>query len=75
MTTQRRSNSETTDQTNADPIDEEAAQIDARSEDAPAKIEELIEHADKLGRDPSQPIDADADADVDGVEEPEVLPG
>ena len=28
-----------------DPIDREAAQIDARSEDAPEEIEELIEHA------------------------------
>jgi hypothetical protein len=53
----------------ADPIDQEAAQIDARSEDAPDKIEELIEHAEDQGRDASQPIDADAD------EEPEVLPG
>ncbi len=34
-----------------DPIDREAAQIDARSEDAPEEIEELIEHARLLGRD------------------------
>jgi hypothetical protein len=34
-----------------DPIDREAAQIDARSEDAPEEIEELIEHARDLGRD------------------------
>jgi hypothetical protein len=35
----------------ADPVDREAAQIDARSEDAPEEIEELIEHARDLGRD------------------------
>ena len=34
-----------------DPIDREAALIDARSEDAPEEIEELIEHARDLGRD------------------------
>ena len=34
-----------------DPVDREAAQIDARSEDAPEEIEELIEHARALGRD------------------------
>jgi hypothetical protein len=69
MSTQRESKRDAHDQANVDPIDEEAAHIDPRSEDAPEKIEELIEHADKLGRDPSQPIDADED------EEPEVLPG
>jgi len=53
----------------ADPIDQEAAQIDARSEDAPEKIEELIDHAEDLGRDAQQPVDPDAD------DEPEVLPG
>jgi hypothetical protein len=34
-----------------DPIDREAAHIDARSDDAPEEIEELIEHARDLGRD------------------------
>ena len=34
-----------------DPVDREAAQIDARSEDAADEIEELIEHARDLGRD------------------------
>lgn len=34
-----------------DPIDREAAQIDARSEDAPEEIAELIEHARAVGRD------------------------
>jgi hypothetical protein len=53
----------------ADPIDRQAAQIDARSEDAPEKVEELIEHAEDLGRDVPQPVDPDAD------DEPEVLPG
>ena len=40
-----------TDDGHVDPIDREAAQIDARSEDAPDEIEELIEHARDLGRD------------------------
>jgi hypothetical protein len=34
-----------------DPIDEEAAAIDARSEDAAEEIEELREHAAEQGRD------------------------
>ena len=38
-----------------DPIDEEAAEIDARSEDAPEQIAELIEHAQEMGRDTSLP--------------------
>jgi len=33
-----------------DPIDREAATIDARSEDAPEQIEDLVEHADDLRR-------------------------
>lgn len=39
-----------------DPIDEEAAEIDARSPDAAEQIAELIEHADDLGRDADQPV-------------------
>lgn len=42
---------DTNDDGQVDPIDREAAQIDARSEDAPEEIEELIEHARSLGRD------------------------
>ena len=34
-----------------DPIDEEAAEIDARSPDAPEQIEELKQDAERLGRD------------------------
>ena len=34
-----------------DPIDEEAAEIDARSPEAPEQIEELKEDAEALGRD------------------------
>jgi hypothetical protein len=34
-----------------DPIDEEAAAIDARSEEAAEEIEELREHAAEQGRD------------------------
>jgi hypothetical protein len=33
-----------------DPIDEEAATIDARGDDAERQIEELEEHAERLGR-------------------------
>ena len=42
---------DTIDDGQPDPIDQEAAEIDARSEDAPEEIEELIEHARDLGRD------------------------
>jgi hypothetical protein len=43
-----------------DPIDEEAAHIDARSEDAAEEIEELMEHAAEEGRDVEQePPEAD----------------
>lgn len=57
----------------ADPIDEDAALIDARSEDAPQQIQELIEHAADLGRDASQRVDAEPGDSDDG--EPEMLPG
>lgn len=43
-----------------DPIDVEAAQIDPRSENATAEIEELIEHARDLGRDAPAEVDPDA---------------
>jgi MFS family permease len=45
----------------ADALDEEAAEIDARSPDAPEEIAELIEHADELGREPDQEIDPKQD--------------
>jgi len=38
-----------------DPIDKEAATIDVRSEDAPERIEQLVEDAQALGRDAGQP--------------------
>lgn len=45
-----------------DPIDREAATIDARSDDAREQIGELVEHAGALGRDvldsPIPPTDA-----------------
>jgi hypothetical protein len=45
-----------------DPIDREAATIDARSDDAREQIAELVEHAEELGRDvddsPIPPADA-----------------
>jgi len=37
------------------PIDEEAAEIDARSPDAAKQIEELIEHAHELAHDAQLP--------------------
>ena len=43
-----------------DPIDEEASVIDARSEDAPEQIAELIEHAQRMGRDTTLPNDVSA---------------
>jgi hypothetical protein len=60
---------EPNDDADVDPLDREAAEIDARSEDAPEKIEKLIEDAEALGRPASQEVDADHDDD------PEVLPG
>lgn len=42
---------DTADDGHVDPIDREAAQIDARSEDVAEEIEELVEHARALGRD------------------------
>ena len=38
-------------QSTPDPIDTEAAEIDARSPNAEEQIEELVEHAKELGRD------------------------
>lgn len=42
-----------------DPLDVEAAEIDPRSTEAPENVEELVEHAEELGRDPDQEVDAD----------------
>jgi hypothetical protein len=42
-----------------DPLDEEAAEIDARSPRAAADIEHLIEDADELGREPDQEVSSD----------------
>jgi hypothetical protein len=39
-----------------DPIDAEAATIDARSEDAAEQIEELVDHAEELKRNPQGPV-------------------
>jgi hypothetical protein len=44
-----------------DPLDEAAADIDARSPQAAEDIEDLIECAEGLGRDPDQEVDPDAD--------------
>ena len=38
-----------------DPIDEEAAGIDARSANVEEQIEQLVEHAKELGRDAELP--------------------
>ena len=40
-----------------DPIDEEAAEIDARSPSAEEQIGELVEHAQELGRDSDLPVE------------------
>ena len=42
---------ETADNGHVDPLDREAAQIDARSEDVAEEIEELVEQSRALGRD------------------------
>ena len=47
--------------TEPDPLDEEASKIDARSPQAADDIEDLIESAEELGRDPDQEVDPDAD--------------
>ena len=44
----------------ADPIDEEAAHIDARSEDAAEEIEQLVEHARAMGRDAPAEVDPES---------------
>jgi hypothetical protein len=44
-----------------DPLDTEAAEIDARAEDAPEEIQELIEHAEELGREPTQEVEPDVE--------------
>ncbi|HEY0518000.1 MAG TPA: hypothetical protein VGC84_00795 [Ilumatobacteraceae bacterium] len=71
--------------TDVDPIDEEAAEIDARSEDAPEKIQQLIHDAETMGRPATQAVDtsgasrgasgADGGIDTETDDEPEVLPG
>jgi hypothetical protein len=52
-----------------DPIDREAATIDARSDDAREQIAELVEHADEVGRDvedsPIGPSDATPTEETD----------
>ena len=47
--------------TEPDPLDEQASKIDARSPEAADDIEDLIESAEELGRDPDQEVDSDAD--------------
>ncbi len=49
-------NGEVDEETSVDPIDEDAAHIDARSAEAPEQIEALVEHAESLGRDAESPI-------------------
>jgi hypothetical protein len=43
------------DRPQPDPVDEAAAEIDARSPDAPEQIEELKDLAEALGRDVEDP--------------------
>jgi hypothetical protein len=51
MPDDRAPDTDTDDDGPVDPIDREAARIDARSDDAPEEIEELTEHARAMGRD------------------------
>jgi hypothetical protein len=44
-----------------DPLDQDAAEIDPRSDEAAEDVEELIEHAEELGRDPDQEVITDPD--------------
>lgn len=48
-------NNDTDPPSTPDPIDEEAAEIDARSPDAPEQIEQLVEHAVAIGREADLP--------------------
>jgi hypothetical protein len=64
------STSDKSDEANdVDPIDREAATIDARSEDARERIADLVEHADDVGRDvedsPIPPADETSTEDPD----------
>ena len=45
------------DQAQPDPVDQAAAQIDARSPDAPEQIEDLKDLAEALGRDVDDPLE------------------
>jgi hypothetical protein len=56
-------NSDDTPSIDADPIDEEAAQIDPRSPDVAEQIADLVEDAQALGRDADQPTIDDIDAE------------
>ena len=47
-----------------DPLDEDAAEIDARSPEAAEEIEDLLEHSEELGRDPDQDVDPDAPSEA-----------
>jgi len=56
----------------ADPIDREAATIDARDDDAPEEIAELVEHAHELGRDVDPSTTAAPKPDADDAGEGDV---
>jgi hypothetical protein len=81
MNSPKDAQADTSNDADVDPIDEEAADIDARSEDAPEKIQQLINDAEALGRPVSQDVDSDAGGPSSGGRaddddsEPEVLPG
>ena len=61
MNSSNESPDESHDAASVDPIDQDAAHIDARSENAPQQIERLIEHVEDVGREASQRVDSDAD--------------
>lgn len=69
--------SDETGKTNdVDPIDREAATIDARSEDVREQIAELVEHADEIGRDvEDSPIPPSDDAPTEETEDDPAVTG
>ncbi len=59
-----------------DPIDREAATIDARSEDVREQIAELVEHADEIGRDvDDSPIRPSDDVSTEETEDDSAVTG
>ncbi len=59
-----------------DPIDREAAAIDARSDEARDQLAQLVEHADELGRDvQDSPVAAADDASTEETSDDPAVTG